>query len=49
MLETTEGAITNGQIREIGGIGFTRRRKTTQHICVGHHYAQSNTSNANMT
>jgi hypothetical protein len=42
MLENTEGAITNGQSRETGNIGYTRRRKTKQKhstICVGHHYA----------
>ncbi len=30
MLENTEGAIKNGQSREIGNIGYTRRRKTKQ-------------------
>ena len=28
MLENTEGAIKNGQSRETGNIGYTRRRKT---------------------
>ena len=45
MLENTEGAIKNGQSRETGNIGYTRRRKTKQKhntICVGHHYAQTN-------
>jgi hypothetical protein len=31
-------------------IGYTRRRKTKQEhntICVGHHYAQTNTNNIN--
>ena len=27
-LENTEGPITNGQCRETGNIGYTRRRKT---------------------
>jgi hypothetical protein len=43
MLENTEGAIKNGQSRETGNIGYTRRRKTKQKhntICVGHHYTQ---------
>ena len=47
MLENTEGAIQNGQSRETGNIGYTRRRKTKQKhntICVGHHYAQTNTN-----
>jgi hypothetical protein len=50
MLENTEGAIKNGQSRETGNIGYTRRRKTKQTyntICVGHHYAQTNTNNIN--
>jgi hypothetical protein len=41
MLDNTEGAIKNGQIRETGNIGYTRWRKTKQKhntICVGHHY-----------
>ena len=28
MLENTDGAIKNGQSRETGNIGYTRRRKT---------------------
>jgi hypothetical protein len=39
--EITEGAVKNGQSREIGNIGYTRRRITKQKdttICVGHHY-----------
>jgi len=35
----------NGQSRETGNIGYTRRRKTNQKhntICVGHHYAKNN-------
>ena len=42
----------NGQSRETGNIGHTRGRKTKQKhhtICVGHHYAQANTNNANVT
>ena len=52
MLENTEGAIKNGQSRESGDIGYTRRRKTKQKhntICVGHHHTQTNTNNANKT
>jgi hypothetical protein len=30
MFENTEGAIKNGQSRETGNIGFTRRRQTKQ-------------------
>jgi hypothetical protein len=29
-LENTEGVIKNGQFRETGNIGYTRRRKTKQ-------------------
>ena len=29
-LENTEGTIKNGQFRETGNIGYTRRRKTKQ-------------------
>ena len=47
MLENTEGAIKNGQSRETGNIGYTRRKKTHNTICVGHHYAQTNTNNVN--
>ena len=52
MLENTEGAIKNGQYRETGNTGYTRRRKTKQKhntICVGHHYTQTNTNNVNKT
>ena len=52
MLENTEGAIKNGQSRETGNKGYTRRRKTKQKhntICVGCHYAQTNTNNVNKT
>ena len=47
MLENTEGAIKNGQSRETGNIGYTRRKKNHNTICVGHHYAQTNTNNVN--
>jgi len=33
MLENTEGAIKNGQSRETGNIGYTRRRKTQYNMC----------------
>jgi len=49
-LENTEGAINNGQSRETGNIGYTRRRQIKQKhntICVGHHYTQTNTNNIN--
>jgi hypothetical protein len=39
-LENTERAIENGQSREPGNIGYTRRRQTKQKyntICGGHH------------
>jgi hypothetical protein len=50
MLEKTEGAIKNGQSRETGNIGYTRRGKTKQKHntrCVGHLYVQTNTNNVN--
>ena len=31
-LESTEGAIKNGQSRETGNIGYTIRGKTTQYV-----------------
>jgi hypothetical protein len=40
----------NGQSRETGNIGYTKRRQTKQKhntICVGHHYTQTNTYNVN--
>ena len=40
----------NGQSRETGNIGYTRRRKTKQKlstICVEHHSTQTNTINVN--
>jgi len=48
----TEGAITNGQSRETGNIGYTRRRKIKQKhniICVEHHFTHANTNNVNKT
>ena len=50
--ENNEGAITNGQSRETGNIGYTRGQKPKQKhttICVGHHYTQRNTNNVNKT
>ena len=32
MLENTLGPIKNGQSREIGNIGYARRRNTTQYV-----------------
>ena len=40
--------IKNGQSRETGSTGHTRRRKTKQKhntVCVGHHYVQANKIN----
>jgi hypothetical protein len=53
-LENTEGANSNGQSRETGNIGYIRRRqkkntKKPNTICVGHHYAETNTNNINKT
>ena len=49
-LEDTEGAMQNGQSRETGNIGQTRRKKTNHNtICVGHHHTQANTNNVNKT
>ena len=51
-LENTVGTIKNGQSRETGNIGYTRRRKTKQKhntICVGQHYIQTNIINVNST
>jgi hypothetical protein len=45
MLDNTEGA-RKGQSRETGNIGYTRTIKQKHNIlCVGHHYAQTNTNN----
>ena len=52
MLEHTVGAIDNGQSRETGNTGYTRRRQTKQKhiiICVGDHYSQANTNDVNKT
>ena len=51
-MDNTGGTIKNGQARETGNIGYTRRRKTKQKdnkIYVGHHYTQTNTNNVNKT
>ena len=48
MLENTEGLIKKGQSRETDNIKYTKRRTSKQKhntICVGHHYAQTNTTN----
>jgi hypothetical protein len=39
----------NGQSRETGNIGYTRRRRKTKHqtIYVGHHHTQTDTNNVN--
>jgi hypothetical protein len=45
------GAMKNGQHRETGNIGYTRRRQAKQKhstICVGHYYMQTNTNNLNI-
>jgi hypothetical protein len=45
-------AIKNGESRETGNIVQTKRRLAKQKhntICVGHHYAQTNTNNVNKT
>ena len=44
----------NGQYRETGIIGYTRRRKPKQKhntigVCGRHHYAQTDTNNVNKT
>ena len=51
-LENTEVKIKNGQSRETSDIWYTRRRQRKQKqntICVGYHYAQTNTNNVNNT
>ena len=50
-MKNTEGAINNGQSRDTGNIGNTRRRKAKQKhiICVRHHYIQTHTINVNKT
>jgi len=49
MLENTKGAIKNGQSRETGNIGYTRRRQKHNAISVGHQYTHTNTNNVNKT
>ena len=52
LIEYIERAFKNGQSRETGNIGYTRRRQTKQKhktICVGHHHMQTNTNNINKT
>ena len=52
MSENTEGEVNNGQSRKTVNIVYTRLGKTKQKyntICVGHHYAQTNTNNVNKT
>jgi hypothetical protein len=52
MLEKSAWTITNGQSRETGSIGYTRRRKTIQKhntICVGHYCTQTKINNVNKT
>ena len=52
MLENTEGTIKNGQSRETGNIGHTRRRKTKQKhntIYVKYHFPETNTKHVNKT
>ena len=45
-LEKTKEVIMNGQSRETGNIGYTRRRYKTKHqtIYVGHHHTQTDTN-----
>ena len=47
MLENTEGTMKNGQARETGNLGNTQTKQKHNTICVGHHYAQTNTDNVN--
>ena len=52
VIEYRRGNKKNGQSRETGNLGHNRQRKTKQKhntICVGHHYAQTNTNNVNKT
>jgi len=44
-LENTEGEIKNGQSRETGNEDEHKHNT----ICVGHHYAHTNTNNENKT
>ena len=46
------GQSKNGQSRDTGNMGYTRRRKTKQKhnaICVENHYAQKYTNKVNKT
>jgi hypothetical protein len=49
----TDGVIQDGQSRETGNIGYTRRRQSKQKkhntTYVEHNYAQTNTNNVNKT
>ena len=52
ILENTEGAITNGQSRKTGSIGYNNIRRggcIKNTTCVGLHNAQTNTNNVNKT
>ena len=45
MLENTEGEFKNGQSRDTGNIGYTRRRQTNK----SQHNMQTSTNNVNKT
>ena len=52
MSENIERENKNGQSRETGTTGHTRRRRSKHKhntICTGHHYTQTNTNNVNKT
>jgi hypothetical protein len=49
MLETTEGAIKNGQSRETGNIDENYQNKKHNTIYVGYHYTQTDTNNVSKT
>ena len=49
MLKKTEGDITNGQSRETGNIGYTRKKGGKHNALDMHHYPQTNTNNVNKT
>ena len=49
MLETTEGAIKNGQSRETGNIDEDYQNKKHNTIYVGYHYTQTDTNNVSKT
>ena len=54
-LDKTEAAIKNTQSRETGNIEYQRhknkdkQKKNRNTICVGHHYAQTNSNNVKKT